>query len=411
MTPPPTELPPDKREGVRFTLKMGRALHIYGASATRLEAVMGVLSTELGLRGNFFSMPTALLASFELPGEEGFAHLYRLRRNEMDFDKLCRLDRLWNDVVAGIVTPEAGLLKIDQIDEDKPLYGPVLITTCFAISSAAASTFFGGGPREMILAGICGLVLGLFLLIAGTKQSLIGLHELLSAGLVSLTAVVGGYFLGGADVDTATLAGIIILLPGFTLTTAVSELAQRNVISGTGRLAWSSLLLMMLGFGVMGGRHLAELMVGTPPLVDVVAWPVWVQPVALTVVGIALGILFQANLRDLPWITIAVLVPYLALETGIAQLGPEIGVFLAALLAGAGSNLYARVFDRPATITRLPGILILVPGSIGFLSITELMKGDPLIGLEQGFRMFVTALSLVSGLLVSNAVIPPRKAL
>ncbi|MBC8404469.1 MAG: threonine/serine exporter family protein [Planctomycetes bacterium] len=168
---------------------------------------------------------------------------------------------------------------------------------------------------------------------------------------------------------------------------------------------------MMLGFGVMGGRHLAELMVGTPPLVDVVAWPVWVQPVALTVVGIALGILFQANLRDLPWITIAVLVPYLALETGIAQLGPEIGVFLAALLAGAGSNLYARVFDRPATITRLPGILILVPGSIGFLSITELMKGDPLIGLEQGFRMFVTALSLVSGLLVSNAVIPPRKAL
>ncbi|MBC8403672.1 MAG: threonine/serine exporter family protein, partial [Planctomycetes bacterium] len=273
MTPPPTELPPDKREGVRFTLKMGRALHIYGASATRLEAVMGVLSTELGLRGNFFSMPTALLASFELPGEEGFAHLYRLRRNEMDFDKLCRLDRLWNDVVAGIVTPEAGLLKIDQIDEDKPLYGPVLITTCFAISSAAASTFFGGGPREMILAGICGLVLGLFLLIAGTKQSLIGLHELLSAGLVSLTAVVGGYFLGGADVDTATLAGIIILLPGFTLTTAVSELAQRNVISGTGRLAWFSLVLMMPCLCAIAWSHLAALLVGPPPAGGVVRWP------------------------------------------------------------------------------------------------------------------------------------------
>jgi uncharacterized membrane protein YjjP (DUF1212 family) len=408
---PPTNLPVDKREGVRFALKLGRALHIYGASATRLEAVMGVLSTELGLRGNFFSMPTALLASFELPGEEGFAHLYRLQRNEVDFDKLCRLDRLWNDVAEGKVTPAAGILKIDQIDEDKPLYGPATIMACFALSSAAASTFFGGGPMEMLLAGICGLVLAIFLQIAGPKQSLIGLHELLSAGLVSLTAVVGGYLLGGADVDTATLAGIIVLLPGFTLTTAVSELAQRNVISGTGRLAWSSLLLMMLGFGVLGGRRLAEFLVGVPELVQPQAWPIWVEPTALGVAGITLGMLFQAKARDLPWITIAVMAPYLALEAGIAELGPELGVFIAALLAGASSNLYARIFDRPATITRLPGILVLVPGSIGFLSITELMKGDPLVGLEQGFQMLTTAFSLVSGLLVSNAVIPPRKAL
>lgn len=408
---PPTNLPVDKREGVRFALKLGRALHIYGASATRLEAVMGVLSTELGLRGNFFSMPTALMASFELPGEEGFAHLYRLHRNEADFDKLCRLDRLWNDVVAGKVTPEAGILKIDQIDEDKPLYGPVVITACFAISSAAASTFFGGGPMEMVLAGICGLTLGLFLHFAGPKQSLIGLHELLSAGLVSMTAVIGGYLLGGADVDTATLSGIIVLLPGFTLTTAVSELAQRNVISGTGRLAWSSLLLMMLGFGVLAGRRLAEWIIGVPKIVDPGIWPIWVEPIALAVAGITLGMLFQAKARDLPWITIAVMVPYLALKAGVAELGPELGVFLGALLAGAGSNLYARIFDRPATITRLPGILVLVPGSIGFLSITELMQGNPLVGLEQGFQMLTTAFSLVSGLLVSNAVIPPRKAL
>jgi uncharacterized membrane protein YjjP (DUF1212 family) len=411
MTPPPTNLPVDKRDGVRFALKLGRALHIYGASATRLEAVMGVLSTELGLRGHFFSMPTALLASFELPGEEGFAHLFRLRRNEVDFDKLCRLDRLWNDVVTGQVSPVQGLADIDRIDEEKPLYGSILLTICFALSSGAASTFFGGGPREMALAALCGLLLGLFLLFAGPRKSLIGLHELLSASLVSFTAVIAGHFMGGASVDTATLAGIIILLPGFTLTTAVSELAQRNVVSGAARLAWSSLLLMMLGFGVMAGRTLGERLVGLPEFHEVISWPSWIQPTALMVAGITLGILFQAQKRDLPWITAAAMLPYLALEAGIAQLGLELGVFLAALLAGAGSNLYARVLDRPATITRLPGILILVPGSIGFLSITELMKGDPLVGLEQGFQMLTTAFSLVSGLLVSNAVIPPRKAL
>jgi hypothetical protein len=50
---------------------------------------------------------------------------------------------------------------------------------------------------------------------------------------------------------------------------------------------------------------------------------------------------------------------------------------------------------------------------LGFLSITELMKegGDPLLGLKNGFAVFAVALALVTGLLVSNAIIPPRKAL
>jgi uncharacterized membrane protein YjjP (DUF1212 family) len=411
MTPPPIDLPEEKRQGVRFALKLGRALHIYGASATRLEAVLEVMSSELGLRGHFMSMPTALLASFDLPGEDGFAHLFRLHRNEQDFDKLQRLDQLWNSVVNGDLSPSQGIDEIDRIDQQKPLYGPWLCTLCFALTSGAASTFLGGGPAEMIVATLSGLALGLFLLVAGPRSELIGLHELMGATLVAATAVFGVHFLGQGSTDMATLAGLIVLLPGFTLTTAVSELAQRNVVAGTARLAWSALLLMMLGFGVMAGRTLAELMVGPAANLASTPWPNWVPAVALSVTGVTLGMLFQAQKRDLPWITIAVLLPYLGLKSGIENLGPDLGVFVGALIAGAGSNLYARLLDRPATITRLPGILILVPGSIGFLSITELMKGDPLIGLEQGFQMFTTAFALVSGLLVSSAVIPPRKAL
>ena len=68
---------------------------------------------------------------------------------------------------------------------------------CFGLSSAAASTFFGGGPNEMILAGAAGFVLGLFLMIAGPRQELLGLHELLGAAMVAATAA-GGAHLPGA---------------------------------------------------------------------------------------------------------------------------------------------------------------------------------------------------------------------
>lgn len=413
MAPPTSELPPAQQEGVQFALKLARALHIYGAPAHRLEAVMDVLSQEMGLRAHCMAMPTALLVSFDLPGEDGYAHLYRLHRNEQDFDKLARLDQLWNEVADGRMTPREGRQRIDEIDEQKPLYGRVLQMLCFGLSSAAASTFFGGGPQEMLLAGAAGFVLGVFLMIAGPRKELLGLHELLGAAVVAATAAAGAHLLGGqASADLATLAGLIILLPGFSLTIAVSELAQKNLVSGTARLAWSSLLLMMLAFGVLAGRTAIIKLMGPLPATDPVAdWPTWVPYAAIAVAGVTLGVLFQAQKRDLPWVTVAVCAPFLAMQAGIEGLGRELAVFLGALIAGAGSNLYARAFDRPATITRLPGILVLVPGSLGFLSITELMKGDPMRGLQDGFAVFVVAIALVTGLLVSNAIIPPRKAL
>ena len=52
----------------------------------------------------------------------------------------------------------------------------------------------------------------------------------------------------------------------------------------------------------------------------------------------------------------------------------ELGVFLAALAVGCGSNLYARWRDRPSAVTRLPALLFLVPGSLGFVSMSGLRE-------------------------------------
>jgi uncharacterized membrane protein YjjB (DUF3815 family) len=84
---------------------------------------------------------------------------------------------------------------------------------------------------------------------------------------------------------------------------------------------------------------------------------------------------------------------------------------LGGLIAGCFGNVFARVLDRPSMVVRLPGILILVPGATGFLSLSELAQGDALQGIQTMFTVFQTATALVAGLLVSNAVISPRKVL
>ena len=56
----------------------------------------------------------------------------------------------------------------------------------------------------------------------------------------------------------------------------------------------------------------------------------------------------------------------------------------------------------------LPGILLLVPGSIGFWSLAALLESDVVSGVETAFRMVLVAVSLVAGLLLADAIVPPR---
>ena len=62
-------------------------------------------------------------------------------------------------------------------------------------------------------------------------------------------------------------------------------------------------------------------------------------------------------------------------------------------------------------MTYTPGILILVPGSLGYRSLTAFVNQDALEGLELAFATFLVAMSLVGGLLAANALIPPRRIL
>jgi uncharacterized membrane protein YjjB (DUF3815 family) len=81
------------------------------------------------------------------------------------------------------------------------------------------------------------------------------------------------------------------------------------------------------------------------------------------------------------------------------------------LLVAAGSNLYARKFNRPAAVPLVPGIILLVPGSIGFGSLSRFIERDVVSAIETAFNMGLVAVALVTGLLVANLVVPPRETL
>jgi len=403
MPPARDELDPDS---IAFVLRLARALHSCGYSAQRLESTLGATSDRLGLIGNqFFSTPTALNAAFG-PEERQRTHLLRVEPGDVNLGKLAALEQLATEVAAGRMSPTEGTAEIVRIETTRPPYRPAGTTLAFGVASGAACQFLGGGPREILVAGILGVGLGLFALLPVGRQRLRHVFEPVAAFLISAATIVLAHAIGPFSVPTATLAGLIILLPGFTLTTAINELATRHLNSGTLRLSGAFISFLGLGFGSAVGNRVAVTALGAPRLADAAPVPHWATLLAVVLAALAFTVILRADRRDAPLIVITGGLGVIGGRFGAAHLGPELGAFVGAFAVAMASSLFARLFRRPAAVVLVPGILMLVPGSVGFRSLLSLMDRRAVAGLETAFSMMLTAMALVAGLLIANAIAP-----
>ncbi|HEY3934601.1 MAG TPA: threonine/serine exporter family protein [Gemmatimonadales bacterium] len=406
MPPLPQTEPADQR--VAFVLRLGRALHTSGYAAHRLEEALALMSDRLGLDGQFFSLPTSIMASFGAQDNQR-TFMIRVEPAESDLGKLARVDEVARRVLNCQASPEAGSAAIEAIEAAPPLFGAVSRTLAFGLVSGGAARFLGGGLHEVMLAAAIGLVTGALALVAARHLAVGRVFEPLAAFTASLLAAAGAVAGFHVSVFLATLAGVIVLIPGLMLTTAVTELSTRHLSSGTARLMGALVLLLGIAFGIALGAKTAALVVGAPHSSAIAPLAGWSLAVAVLVSPIGFAVLLKAEARDIPWIVAAGIVAFVGARVGSEALGAELGAFIGGLMTGVGSNWYARLTNRPAQITLVPGLLVLVPGSVGLQSLASLLDRNVEVGVDSAFRMALIATSLVAGILIANVVSPRRK--
>jgi len=412
VAPPPLERGDDPDPfAVGFVLRLARALHAYGYSAARLEDILAATADRLGLAGHrFFSMPTQIMAAFG-PEDRQRTHLLRVEPGEVNLGKVAALEQVSLDVAQGRASPEEGMERIERIVAAPSPYGPAVVTLAHGVLSGTVCQFLGGGWREIVVATVLGLGLGLLAIYAASHARVGRVFESLAAFLVSTAAIGLARLVGPISVFVATLAGLIVLMPGLLLTTAITELATRHLASGTLRLSSAFMTLLGIVFGVALGSRLGAMLFGDPASAIPVGLPGWAPYVAIVLASASSVVILRADPRDAPWIVAAGVLGVLSGRLGAAKLGLELGMFVAAFGVAMASAAYERWRNRPAPVVLVPGILLLVPGSIGYLSMSSLMERNTVAGIDTAFTMVLTAVSLVAGLLIAGIVAPePKRA-
>lgn len=399
----------EREQAYRFLMLVAELLHRNGTPSHRFERVMAKIAKSVGVYGVFLYTPTSVIAALG-EGAEERTFLRRVDSGSIDADKLIRFDDILDRLGEGAISVTQAESELRFADRAPAPFSHFATLLACGIACGAVAIFFQGGWREMALSAVLGSAIFSLELLVGKLQWESGLVPPLSGFMVGMVSLAMAHWYPPIDYRLVTLSALIVLLPGFAITTSLTELACGHLSSGVARLAGASALLLTLMMGValamrVGGDWRSLSVSGSEPL------PGWMQWVALGIAPGCFCILFRVRFSRWAIVFLAAIAGFLSAKLFGAAWGVEVGSFMGALVVGCISNLYARIRDRPALVPLAPGMIILVPGSFGFRSLTAMLEQKTLEGVDFAFAMVLVAVSLVGGLLASSAVVPPNRIL
>jgi len=394
----------------QLILTMGRALLTLGTPAHRLEATMTGIADRLGLTAQFFSTPSALFVALGKDHRQQ-TFMMRIIQSGADFSRLADITTVIENVAGGSGDLKQAAENVDHILERPALYGSWLSFFAYALIGVPVAMLLGGGWLEAAVGGAAALLIAAVAALSRVYEGLCRLFVPVSATLASFVTFSWCAWHGNTALLPPTMAALITLLPGLDLTIATRELSTGHLVSGSSRLASVLLVFATLGFGLALGGEFAKLLFGIAPDVDAVTVPLWMLGSAAITSTIGFVFLFNAHFRDAPWILLVIAVSWVSGTAGNLLLGVPLGAFAGGLMVGLTGNVYARIMNRPGSILHTPGLLLLVPGSVGFRSLHNLLNADIITGIQTAFLAVLTAVALTVGMIVASTLIKPRNEL
>ena len=420
LAPTTSEHTRSREELADYLLDIGATLASYGCPSYRLEDVIRTVAEVEGYRAEPFALPTGLFLRVT-PKERSNEHvpevhrMTRLSEWSVDLGRLTLIDDIFNEVSERRCTIEKARARIREIARRPPLWSPSSVWAATIVSAGAAAVFFRGSLIDVLVASLVGAVVGGSRVVLGRKPAQVLLVDFMGGLFAASCAWLAIYVWPSASPEVIVLAGAISLFPGMTFTTGLAEVAQKNLVSGGARLMESAVTLLLILFGVAlvaGFQRLAG--TSLPPLVgERIGLGLPYQGVALAVSAMAFAILFQVPRKYLWAALVSGATGYVVTSLAVRYLpeAPHVAAFCAALAVCVLANVLARILNRPAQLFQLPGMILLMPGSFGFVSLNQLLAKKAEEGVQAGFMLALVGTALVIGVLVANVVAPARKLL
>jgi uncharacterized membrane protein YjjP (DUF1212 family)/uncharacterized membrane protein YjjB (DUF3815 family) len=411
----PSEQDQRNAAAYQFVAALGAAMASANYPVTMIGDAMAATSRAYGLDVQLLALP-----NYVQVGSQTGDNLYIANPDfDVRYDQSFPLAKLVARAPTGSITPEEGMAELDRIRHQQRRF-PVWVTVFgYAVQSTGLALILQPTPWSLVGAATLGLLVGA-LSVLGRRSEAIGyMLPTICAFLVAfIVFTFNARWHVGVDSLRALAAPLATFLPGAAITLAVIELSTQHVVSGASRLVAGFMQIAQLAFGILIAAQVAGIADSNLVTTEFNRLGPWAPLLGVLVYGLGAMLYFGPPTSFLPWMLLMLLTAYAGQWVGNAVLG--------SYASGFGGGLTLIIFalaishrpNTPPTVSLvLPGFWLLVPGSLGFMGVTQLLgTHSTAVFAATLISMMSIAVGVQTGLLLWRAAIqltssPNRRAM
>lgn len=362
---------------LRVASECGKKYMATGGPTSRLEEKIAQSGKSLGYDCDVYGTPTAMFI-YVRDGQNYYMTMERVVDNQINFTDMIFYDSILEKLSTAKISIQEASARIAAFTSRRYSFQTVA-TAAFLIGFFASFPKFGH-----FIGAICsGLITSAVYVLnrpLAQKLKFSGIFNDFVGSFFSfiISVLLASFF--QVPVAMFVIGTILLLVPGLTLTSAVSDIAEHNFVSGTVKIMKSALILIAMGvayilienmFVVLGlDRGVFSMMREKAAYIDTY----WFQFFSRMVLISSFCVFFHVPKRAIPGALICGLSSVLVLDFFHNPSLFVMASFSASLTVGVISLALSRLFKWPSQVFSTMGILSLVPGLLALSSFYNLLQ-------------------------------------
>ena len=386
--------------------ELGYNLAMSGAETFRVEESISRVLAAYEIEAEVFVIPNCMHISIEPVVGRPQTRMRRIGYHGNDLDAVEKYSNLSRRICAEKPAPEIAAKWLAEVKEQSRRYPFALYLLGYALGALGFSIFFGAGIVDALLAGLCGVLVGLILKWMDRLHANDFFRTIASVFPMALFAYTLNAFFPSVRSDCVIIGSLMILVPGLLFTNAMRDIIYGDTNSGINRIVQVLLIAAAIALGAAAAWNTLAMVWTVPVSPDPISYSLLIQSIGCAIGCFGFSIVFNVHGPGglicvlggvLTWIVYA-----LCIDIGLGEIG---AYFWGAVFASAFSEISARIRKYPAISYLVISIFPLIPGSGVYYTMEHAVQGEMDLFISRGITTIgIAGVMAVGILLISTSV-------
>ena len=397
---------------LEIILKAGKILLSSGAEISRTEDTMNYIARAMNFKDlEAYVSNRGIFATAKKDDNTEITRICNVPEVDINLSKIESVNALSRRITQKNITIEEIESELNQIDTMSD-YSFFWRLVAYTLGASGFSYAIGSSITDSIIAGIIGLILGVYMCTIKRILSSDVLITILGSILIALLGNLFIHFELGSNLSVILLGAMIDIVPGVPFVNAIREYSQNNYNTGITLMMGALLTCISMAVGVAVVQSLLfntqMIPLYTSNLDTNSLTSMFMRSIMAGIGTTAFAILFRVAKQHFIDCTILGFISwFLFLTLSSLQSNVMLSIFISGFIIAIASRILAVKRKCPAIVFLMTSLFPLLPGLSFYRSIYYMLMGQETIAISFAKESFLIAFTIAISIAIVKHIKPP----